>query len=161
MKDSYDAIIVGSGAGGGTVAYRLTKAGMKVLLLEQGPKYNPFQDYPLGRGEWEKWDHFEKHNPDNYISLPQPLGEKATGLLSTLHGRKLSRKNETQFRYERASGIGGSTLRFQAETHRFPEHAFRMKSLFGISEDWPITYKDLEPYYDEAEILLGVAGDHC
>ena len=64
MKDPYDAIIVGSGAGGGTVAYRLTKAGMKVLLLEQGPRFDPLEDYPLDRADWERWDHFEKHNPD-------------------------------------------------------------------------------------------------
>jgi choline dehydrogenase-like flavoprotein len=160
MKDRYDAIIVGSGAGGGTVAYRLTKAGMKVLLLEQGPRFDRLEDYPLDREDWEKWEHFEKQNPDSYITSPQPLGEKSAGLMSTLHGRQLQQKPETGFKYVRASGIGGSTLRYQAEAHRFPDHAFRMKSLFGVGEDWPMNYKDLEPYYKEAEELLGVAGDH-
>lgn len=160
MKEIYDAIVVGSGAGGGTVAYRLTSSGLKVLLLEQGPKYSPFKDYPLGRNDWERWDHWEKENPDSYVTSPQHLGEKAAGLMSTLHGQQLRREQEARFTYVRASGLGGSTLRYQAETHRFPEHAFRMKSLFDIGEDWPITYDDLEPYYAEAEVLLGVAGDH-
>jgi choline dehydrogenase-like flavoprotein len=160
VKEIYDAIIVGSGAGGGTVAYRLTKAGMKVLLLEQGPRFNRFKDYPLGKNNWEKWDHFEKQNPNSYVSLPQTLGEKASGLMSTIHGRRLGQRDETRFKYVRASGVGGSTLRYQGEAHRFPVHSFRMKSLFGIGEDWSITYKDLEPFYQEAEELLGVAGDH-
>ncbi len=161
MKNRYDAIIIGSGAGGGTVAYRLTKAGMKVLLLEQGPRFDPLEDYPLDREDWEKWDHFDKQNPDSYVTSPQPLGQNAAGMMSSLHGRQLKKKPETRFKYVRASGIGGSTLRYQGETHRFPSHAFRMKSLFGIAEDWPITYKDLEPYYQEAEELLGVAGNHA
>jgi choline dehydrogenase-like flavoprotein len=142
------------------MAYRLTKAGMRVLLLEQGPKFNPLKDYPLGKNNWERWDHFEKENPDSYVSALQELDENAVPLMSTLHGRRLSQINKTRFKYARASGIGGSTLRYQAETHRFPEHAFRMKSLFDIGEDWPITYDDLAPFYQEAEMLLGVAGDH-
>ncbi|MDX1775706.1 MAG: GMC family oxidoreductase [Desulfobulbales bacterium] len=160
MNSSYDAVIIGSGAGGGTVAYRLTRAGMRVLLLEQGPRFNPLQDYPLGRDDWERWDHFEKENPDSYVSAVQELAENAVPLMSTRFGRRLSRTNKTRFKYARASGVGGSTLRYQAETHRFSEHAFRMKSLFGIGEDWPITYKDLAPFYREAEEILGVAGDH-
>lgn len=160
MKEIYDAVVIGSGAGGGTAAYRLTKAGMKVLLLEQGPRFDRMKDYPLGRNDWERWDHFDKRNPDSYISTPQLIGEKDRGLMSTIYGKPLRGKPETKFNYVRASGIGGSTLRYQAECHRFPEHAFRMKSLFGLSEDWPISYKDLEPYYAEAEELLGVAGEH-
>jgi choline dehydrogenase-like flavoprotein len=160
MKEIYDAIIVGSGAGGGTAAYRLTKAGMKVLLLEQGPRFDPYKDYPLSREDWETVEHFEKRNPDSYVSSPQFLGEKWTKLMSSLHNRRLHAIPESTFKYVRASGIGGSTLMYQAEVHRFPEHAFRMKSLFSIAEDWPITYKDLEPYYQESEELLGAAGDH-
>lgn len=160
MKEIYDAIVVGSGAGGGTVAYRLTKDGMKVLLLEQGPRFDRLKDYPLSRNDWETTAHFEARNPDSYVSSPQFLGEKARGLMSAIKGQTLKSKSESTFKYERATGIGGSTLRYQAECHRFPEHAFRMKSLFGMAEDWPLTYHDLEPYYEEAEKILGVAGDH-
>jgi choline dehydrogenase-like flavoprotein len=160
MREIYDAIVVGSGAGGGTVAYRLTKAGLRVLLLEQGPRFDPVKDYPLGRNDWERWDQFDNWNPDSYVSSSQFLGEKARGLMSAIGGRHFKSKPESTFKYERATGVGGSTLRYQAETHRFPEHAFSMKNIFGLSEDWPISYKDLEPYYAEAEVLLGVAGDH-
>lgn len=160
MKNNYDAIIIGSGAGGGTVAYRLTKAGLQVLLLEQGPRFDPVKDYPLGKNDWEKWDHFEKNNPDSYTSEPHELEHNAGDIMSMLHGRRLSHRNTTHFKYVRASGVGGSTLRYQAEMHRFSEHAFRMKSLFDMGEDWPITYADIVPFYQEAEKLLGVAGDH-
>jgi choline dehydrogenase-like flavoprotein len=159
MREIYDVIVVGSGAGGGTVAYKLTKAGLRVLLLEQGPRFDPVKDYPLGRNDWERWDQFDNLNPDSYISSSQLIGEKEGGLMSSIYGRPLRKKAESKFSYVRASGIGGSTLRYQAETHRFAEHAFRMKGLFGFSEDWPISYQDLEPYYAEAEELLGVAGD--
>jgi choline dehydrogenase-like flavoprotein len=160
MKKIFDAIVIGSGAGGGTAAYRLVSKGMKVLLLEQGPRFDRYKDFSMTKNDWEKWDHFEKQNPDSYVTAPNFIGDRGTGLMSSLHGRTFRPLPEFTFRYERATGIGGSTLRYQAETHRFPAHAFKMKSLFGISEDWPLTYKDLEPYYEEAEIILGVAGDH-
>jgi choline dehydrogenase-like flavoprotein len=55
--------------------------------------------------------------------------------------------------------VGGSTLHYQGEAHRFPAHAFRMRSERGVAEDWPLTYDDLAPYYERVERLLGVAGD--
>ena len=79
MKEIYDAVVVGSGAGGGTVAYRLTATGLKVLLLEQGPKYSPFRDYPLGRNDWERWDHWEKENPDSYVTSPRSSAREPRG----------------------------------------------------------------------------------
>ncbi len=160
MKEVYDAIIIGSGAGGGTVAYRLTRAGMKVLLLEQGRRYDPLEDFPLGQNNWERWDHFDTQNPDSYVSPPQYLGKRAMGLVSTLHGSPVVQNPRLALNYVRASGLGGTTLRYQAEAHRFPEHAFTMKSLFGIADDWPLSYQELAPYYAQAEQLLGVAGDH-
>ena len=54
--------------------------------------------------------------------------------------------------------MGGTTLHYQGEAHRFSAHGFKEKSLYGYAEDWPISYKDLEPYYENAEVFLGVSG---
>jgi len=69
------------------------------------------------------------------------------------------RSRRAPFRYERVFGLGGTTLHYQGEAHRFPEHAFRPASLYGLGVDWPVTYADLAPHYERAEHVLGVAGD--
>src|SRR5262249_28216742 len=58
----------------------------------------------------------------------------------------------------RARGIGGSTLHWEGYALRFHANDFRVRSLYGIGEDWPISYADLETYYGAAERALGVAG---
>ena len=70
--------------------------------------------------------------------------------------------NKTQQRkylaYQQVPGVGGTTLHYQGEAHRLNEKAFKMNSLYGVSVDWPIDYKDLESYYLEVEKIIGVAG---
>src|SRR5262249_40102709 len=58
----------------------------------------------------------------------------------------------------RARGVGGSTLHWEGYTLRFHPNDFRLRSLYGIADDWPISYQDLETYYGAAEKMLGVAG---
>jgi choline dehydrogenase-like flavoprotein len=63
------------------------------------------------------------------------------------------------FNYSRVIGVGGSTLHYQGEAHRFPEHAFKLQSHYGYGHDWPVDYQQLEPYYERMEKWLGVAGN--
>ena len=60
--------------------------------------------------------------------------------------------------YNRVRGVGGSSLGWEGYALRFHANDFRLRSLYGIGEDWPISYEDLEPYYRAAESALGVAG---
>lgn len=60
--------------------------------------------------------------------------------------------------YHHVRGVGGSTLRFAGEAHRLHPDAMRMRSRFGVAADWPFDYADLEPYYGDAERVVGVAG---
>ena len=60
--------------------------------------------------------------------------------------------------YRHVRGIGGSTLHFTGESHRLHPAAMRMRTRFGVAADWPFDYGVLEPYYAEAEQLIGVAG---
>ena len=165
--DTFDAIVVGSGAGGGFAAMGLAEAGMRVLLLERGRRFDPRRDFPMNHRDWEL-------RPRAFRDTEIPTGDASLVLeegvsldpryahlrSSSLPGEVLkSGSRRAPFRYDRVIGLGGTTLHYQGEAHRFPDHAFRPASLYGLGVDWPLSYADLAPYYDRAEQLLGVAGD--
>ena len=74
------------------------------------------------------------------------------------HRDRYTLGGSTWFGYNRVKGVGGSTLRYMAISPRFHESDFRIRSLDGVGDDWPITYADLEPYYTRVEYELGVSG---
>jgi len=165
--DTFDAIVVGSGAGGGFAAMSLAEAGMRVLLLERGRRFDPRRDFPMTHPDWELRARAfrDTEAPQGDVSLVReegaPLDPRYAHLRSSsLPGEVLkSGSRRAPFRYDRVFGLGGTTLHYQGEAHRFPDHAFRPASLYGLGVDWPLSYADLAPYYDRAEHLLGVAGD--
>lgn len=152
---TYDVLVVGAGAGGSLAAYRLAQAGAKVLLLERGPRFDPARDYHVDAPDWEFHEPFERHVPDTVLATERTPPAGFDHLRTNLE-ESPSRRS---FRYPRACGVGGSTLRYHAEAHRFPPHAFAMRSRFGVDTDWPIAYPQLAPYYERVERLLGVAGE--
>lgn len=164
MSDA-DVVIVGAGAGGLAAAWRLTSRGARVTLIEAGREYLPYRDYP------QTQDDFELHafpydaerdatGAPRYTSgTPQEIEAEwdAYRSHSPVFGRYVT-GNERQFlRYEHVRGVGGSTLHFQGEAHRYHPHALEMRSRFGVGEDWPLPYAELERYYDLVERKLGVA----
>lgn len=160
----FDAVVVGAGAGGGAAAWRMTKRGWRVLLLDAGPAFDPSTDYGLSRDDWER---------QGFMHKPGSLGATSIATLQTLdpterelrswslgqglynHGE---RREVSGAGYHHVRGIGGSTLHFVGESHRLHPRAMRMRSRFGVGADWPLAYAELEPFYREAEELLGVAG---
>ena len=90
----------------------------------------------------------------------QPLEARWDGLLSW--NAVLGRLNRSERRgvqgYQHVQGVGGSTLHFTGEAHRLHADSMRMDSRFGVAADWPLSYAELEPYYERAEALVGVAG---
>ncbi len=146
----FDIIIIGSGAGGGTAAYALAEKGFRVGLIERGQHFNPKVDYVQNYADWEN-----RSNPLENAMLNELTIDKSYRSSTVIDGRSQIR---SPFNYHRVHGVGGSTLHYQGEAHRFAEHAFASESLFGWGADWPISYKDLEPYYQQIEQLLGVAG---
>lgn len=157
-----DVVIVGSGAGGAAAAWALTAAGVQVLVLEAGPRFDPFRDYGLDRADWER-NRFPappgSRGRYTYTGL-QPLDAGFEGLRSWNHIS--GRLNRTDHRrsggYSHVRGVGGSTLHFTGEAHRLHPQAFHLASRYGAGADWPIDYRQLEPYYLRAERLIGVAG---
>jgi choline dehydrogenase-like flavoprotein len=137
MSDSqhYDVIVIGTGAGGGSIAHRLAPSGKRVLLLERG-------DYlPRERANWDSTQVFVR----GQYRAPEFWYDK--------HGNK--------FPPEVNYYVGGNTKFYGAALFRLRPEDFReIKHHGGISPAWPISYEDLEPYYTQAEHLYLVHGRH-
>jgi choline dehydrogenase-like flavoprotein len=160
QKKKYDCIVIGSGPGGAPFAWRLASKGMNVLLLEAGPSYDPYKDYPLNQNDWEGKTFPYRTRIRYSFGNSQTLDTKYNNLRSwNKASGEFNRSDKRKYiEYQHVSGVGGTTLHFQGEAHRLHPSAFRMRTLFGVAEDWPIGYEDLEPYYLEVEKILGVAG---
>jgi choline dehydrogenase-like flavoprotein len=126
-----DVAIVGSGVSGLLVARSLLRSGRNVVMLERGALKTHAEQLRDG-----------VHAAD--VPGARHTHETAPGT------------PDYDWGYEFA--VGGSTLHFEGQTPRFHPHDFRLRSEYGVGEDWPIGYGDLEPYYEEAERVLGVAG---
>jgi choline dehydrogenase-like flavoprotein len=166
MSTDADVCVVGAGAGGAVAAWALVRKGARVLLLETGPRIAP-SEFATHSPDWEITSSpMERITQDrsrrSYMGFPgESLDAEFEHLMSdspTMFAERPPRRRR-HFHYARAIGVGGSTLHYQGEAHRFPAHAFRMRSQHGVAADWPITYEELAPYYARIEELLGVAGD--
>lgn len=139
MPHHADACVIGSGVAGALTAWKLGRAGIRTVVLEAGPRYDPnrgaerMQAYQRGDYPWET-DWPERDVFRSVGEYDYPLNE------------------------HRVRGVGGTTLHWLGYAPRFLEADFEMRSRHGVAEDWPISYHDLEPYYSEAEAELGVAG---
>ncbi len=160
--EDFAAIVVGSGAGGAASAWRLCQRGYRVLILEAGPAYDFATDYALHQSEWEQRyfpAKLEVRQRQSAAPL-QPLPERYAQLRSWNHlrGGFVQGDRRVFGRYDHVVGLGGSTLHFTGEAHRLLPASMQMHSRFGVAADWPLSYAQLEPYYDIAEHIIGVAG---
>jgi choline dehydrogenase-like flavoprotein len=152
---TYDSIIIGTGAAGGIVACVLAEAGKNVLLLERGPALS-FSE--VGR------DHLRNQRLSIYGHNAGPeIAGNPRVFVSPAGNERTVRPHEPDY-HNNAACVGGGTRVYGAQAWRFMPADFRMASTYGVPEgsslaDWPITYDDLEPFYERAEWELGVAGD--
>jgi choline dehydrogenase-like flavoprotein len=157
-----EIVVIGSGAGGAACAWRLAERGIDVLVLEAGPAYDPSGDYRLDRPAWEQQGFPEKVPTAGRQTVAplQPLAEAWKHLRSWRRGtgNLIAGDRRDNEGYQHVVGLGGSTLRFTGEAQRLHPRAMAMKRDFGVAADWPIDYATLEPYYDLAERVIGVAG---
>jgi choline dehydrogenase-like flavoprotein len=153
----YDAIVVGSGAAGGQMAYTLTMNGARVLMLEAGRKYDPaeaamFQTpdvAPLrGTGTPDKPFGFYDATVDGGWDVP---GEPYM---------RADEPDSTRFEWWRARMLGGRTNHWGRISLRNGRYDFKPRSRDGLGFDWPISYEELAPYYDKVEMLVGIYGSN-
>ncbi len=179
LKKTYDAIIVGSGAAGGMAAHVLTSHGLKVLLLEAGKKL-PIEkelksmewpyDHPR-RGEMPPDDHPLSRNEYTIRKPPYAKGLKYQHVFSYVQGwggsdysknivvdEKDHPYTGTNYAWVRARTFGGKTAIWGRLALRLSDYDFKAKSHDGYGEDWPISYADIEPYYDRVDTYLGISG---
>ncbi len=130
---SYDVVIIGSGAGGATLAQRLAPSGKSILILERGPWL------PVEEANWSAYEVFVNHHYKTHEKWRDRKGRK--------------------FRPTTHYWVGGNTSFYGAALFRFRKRDFeRVVHEGGVSPAWPISYTDLKPYYDEAETLWRVHG---
>jgi len=149
---TYDVCIVGSGAGGGMAAHTLTKAGARVALLEAGQMWDPVKD-----GAMLKWPY---DSPRRGASTRErPFGE-FDGCIGgwQIDGEPYTTAPGTKFDWWRARMLGGRTNHWGRISLRFGPYDFTRKSRDGLGDDWPITYDDVKPWYDETDKLIGIFG---
>jgi choline dehydrogenase-like flavoprotein len=158
----YDVIVVGSGASGGVAAYALATKGLNVLCLEAGPMIVPHQAFHTHTPPY-KWPYRGNGKPGKYGKLPQGMEWKINEWTEKLYtipkDDPYALAPGAKFTWTRLRAVGGRTLLWGRESGRYGPLDFKPKSLQdGFGEDWPITYEDLEPYYDKVEALIGLSG---
>ena len=150
-----NAVIVGAGAGGGVVAKELAAAGLSVVLLERGRWYSA--------ADCRKDDLFNQRTQVLGAKFG-PDEERDPRVLVDENGRESVVRPSDGGYSNNAACVGGGTFSYGAMAWRFMEKDFHMRSTYGAVEgstldDWPISYGDLEPYYEKAEWEMGVSGD--
>ena len=153
MQDQYEVVVVGSGAGGGMCSYILTRAGVKVLMLEAGRDYDPISETPMF------------NLPKDAPLRGAPTPDKQLGFYDATVGGGWKVPNEpytvaagSEFQWWRARMLGGRTNHWGRVSLRFGPYDFEPHARDGLGVDWPISYNELEPWYDKTERLIGITG---
>ena len=133
-QDPVDLVIVGCGAGGGTLAQRLARRGWRVVVLEAGPFWDPDEDWISD----EAGQHGIYWTEDRVIGGDEPV--------------ELGKNNSGR-------GVGGSMIHYAGYTPRFHPSDFEVRTRDGVGADWPLSYAELRPHYERVERELPVAGE--
>lgn len=156
--ETHEVVVIGSGAGGGTVVQVLTAMGIQVTLLEAGPMLNPAKDYKEHMWPWQVPHRGAGPNAERYFGRQQWGYFNAPNGYWDIDGEPYTVAEGSQFRWFRSRILGGRTNHYGRISLRFSDYDFKPYSTDGLGADWPITYQDLAPYYDKAERFIGICG---
>jgi choline dehydrogenase-like flavoprotein len=148
----YDVCIVGSGAGGGTAAYVLTKAGANVVMLEAGQWWDSAKDSKMMAWPYDSPRRGAKTREREFGEFDGCIGSW------TIDGEPYTTAPNERFDWYRARMLGGRTNHWGRISLRFGPDDFKHKSLDGLGDDWPWGYDEIKPYYDELDKFVGLFG---
>jgi choline dehydrogenase-like flavoprotein len=145
---SADVVIVGAGVVGALMGQRLAAAGASVLIVEAGPRLQLSELVERYRDTPFKDDNMAPYPPSAHA--PHPM--------SSPSNHYIQQKGRDPYDVEYIRAVGGTTWHWTGQAWRFLPNDFRIRSLYGVGVDWPITYDTLEPWYYDAEVEMGVSG---
>ena len=157
----YDAVVIGSGAVGGWAAKELAEGGMEIAVLEAGRHLDPDKDFAEHTWPYEL--------PFRGFSQPGIMlrEQRSVSDFANEYNRHLFVKDgecpytfpkDKPFMWVRSRQVGGRSIVWGRQSYRYSNYDFKAASHDGYGEDWPISYEDLEPYYDKVEEHIGVSG---
>ena len=137
-----DVLVIGAGASGAALTWSLARAVIKVLCLEQGGWVDPAA-FPITEPQWEIHWQTDFHPDPNIRNLSQdyPVNNAGSAITPYMH-----------------NAVGGSTVHWGSHFPRLHPSDFRVRTQDGVASDWPLTYRDLEPYFDVNDRHMGVSG---
>ncbi len=139
-----DVVVVGSGAAGAALAWRLSRQGAKVVCLEQG--------------DWISRDALPSSQHEVEVFLRRGRSTFSPNVRRLAEDYPVTTEGLTSSQVLMFNGVGGSTIHWEGHFPRFHPADFRVHSFDGVADDWPLRYEDLEPYYDLNDRMMGVSG---
>ncbi len=162
QKNSFDAIVIGSGISGGWAAKELCELGLKTLVLERGRNVVHKKDYPTTLKN--PWEFTHRGQLPLAIRQENPVISKCYAFDETAQHFFVKDKEhpyvqEKPFDWIRGYQVGGKSLMWARETQRWSQFEFEAPARDGFAVDWPIRYDDLAPWYSHVEKFAGISGN--
>ena len=161
-KNSYDAIVIGSGISGGWAAKELCERGLKTLLLERGKNVEHIKDYPTAT--LHPWEFAHRGSMPPSVKEENPVVSRCYAFGDdTKHFFVKDKEHpyiqEKPFDWIRGYQVGGKSLLWARQTQRWSKYDFEGPARDGFAVDWPLRYEDIAPWYSHVERFVGISGN--
>lgn len=161
-KNSFDAIVIGSGMSGGWAAKELCEKGLKTLLLERGRDVKHLKDYPTT--SMFPWEFKHRGQIPYAIAQENPVisrcyAFKEDAMHFFVKDKEHPYVQDKPFDWIRGYQVGGKSIMWARQTQRWSDFDFEGPARDGFAVDWPIRYKDLAPWYSYVEKFAGISGN--